>query len=203
MTRASFTVFHIHHRTYDVVGERLPYRSVPSCFVFTYLLHLPDPQRPPHPLQEVGAMAQARPLAGVSLVEWLTQPQTQVMSPNSPTSSDTWIPSTRRSISSTATTFPVPRRRYHDSHQSRRFTEFRSVQQQASSKQSFITVRTPVSGSRVHVMCRVVLASRKLEQSLTESIATLLSVHSRKGKRDRDQDVVQTLRDRQNLPENP
>ena len=37
-----------------------------------------DPQSLPHPLQEVGATAQARPLAGVSLAEWLTQLQTHL-----------------------------------------------------------------------------------------------------------------------------
>ena len=37
-----------------------------------------DPQRLSPPLQEVGATAQACPLAGVSLTEWLTQHQTQM-----------------------------------------------------------------------------------------------------------------------------
>ena len=56
-----------------------------------------DPQRLlPHPLQEVGATAQAHSPAGVRLAEWQIQPQTQVMSPSSPTSSATWIRSTRR-----------------------------------------------------------------------------------------------------------
>ena len=47
----------------------------------------------------------ASPLAGVGcLAEWLTQLQTQVMSPSSLTSSATWIWSTRRSVYLTATT---------------------------------------------------------------------------------------------------
>ena len=45
------------------------------------------------------------PLAGAGyLAEWLTQLQTQVVSPTSPTSSATWTRSTRRSTSLTATT---------------------------------------------------------------------------------------------------
>ena len=38
------------------------------------------------------------------------------------------------------------------------------------------------SGNRVHVMCRVVLASRKLEQSWTENLLHQRLFHSRKGK---------------------
>ena len=49
------------------------------------------PSRLPPQLQEVGATAQARPLAGVSLADWLAQPQTQVMSQSSPTSLATRI----------------------------------------------------------------------------------------------------------------
>ena len=40
-------------------------------------LHPQDHLRLPPQLQEVGATAQARPLAGVSLAGWLIQPQTQ------------------------------------------------------------------------------------------------------------------------------
>ena len=64
-----------------------------------------DPQCLPHPLQEVGATAQgARSLEWVWPNGWLSSKHTQVMSPSSPTSSATWIPSTRRSIHLTATT---------------------------------------------------------------------------------------------------
>ena len=107
----------------------VPYRPFPR------MLSSPSapssrPQRLPQPWQEVGATAQARPLAGVSLAEWLTQHQTQVMSPSSPTSSATRIWSTIRSISPKTTSFPVHRRRHNDFRQCKRCAEFRSIQQQ-------------------------------------------------------------------------
>ena len=67
---------------------------------------MPHHQRSKHHFRterEVGAKAQTRPLAGVSLAEWPTQPQTQVISPSAPTSPPARIRSTRRSTSPTAT----------------------------------------------------------------------------------------------------
>ena len=53
--------------------------------------------------------------------------------------------------------------------------------------------------SGVHVMCRVVLASRKLEQSWTENLLRQrFSVHSRKGREIDHTHVVHSLKDREN-----
>ena len=135
-----------------------------------------DPVRLPHPLQEVGATAQARPLAGVSLAEWLTQPQTQVMCPSSPTSSATRIRSTRRSTFLTATMiscaqttspwFPPVQRPY------------RTLKHSAPAKKPQLAEFRHcsvllASGNWVQVMCRVVLTSTKLGAELDrESVAT-------------------------------
>ena len=73
MSRTSLAGFPTSSSFRDVVVE---------CTLSSGLLLLPqDPQRLPHPLQEVGATAQARPLAGVSLAERLTQRQTHVQLP--------------------------------------------------------------------------------------------------------------------------
>ena len=125
---ASFSVFPIHLVAWCRYWMS---RSSASLQSSPHQQHShPDLQRPPHPWQEVSAQAQARPLAVVSQAEWLIQPQTQIMGPSSPTSSAAWIWSTRRSISRQPPQFHVPRRRHRDSHQSRRFTDFRSIQQQ-------------------------------------------------------------------------
>ena len=66
--------------------------------------------------------------------------------------------------------FPVPRRRHHDSPPVQKF--YRIQEHPAASKQQLAQFHhcwdPPVPGNRVHVMCRVVLASRKLGQSWTE-----------------------------------
>ena len=136
----------------------LPSRSLMSllnvpCRPFPQVLSSPAGslstiQRPQRPWEEAVDKTLASQLAGAGcLVEWLTQLQTQVMSPTSPTSSATWTRSTRRSIFLTATTiFPVPRRRHRDLHHggSSRVAAFKSIQQQQanSSMQSSFNVRT-------------------------------------------------------------
>ena len=54
-----------------------------------------------------------------------------------------------------------------------------------------------VSGNRVHVVCRVVLASRKVGQSWTHNLSRQRFPVQSKGKRDRDTNVVHSLRDRE------
>ena len=110
-----------------------------------------DPQRLTHPSQEVGATAQARPLAGVSLAEWLTQPQTQVMSPSSPTSSANMdpehapinIPDSHHNFlcPDDATTIPTSA------------AGLPNTEASSSSCQSFITVRTSLSQETECMSC--------------------------------------------------
>ena len=85
--------------------------------------------------------------------------------------------------------FLVLGRRYHDSHKSRRFTEFRSIQQQqtSSSWQSFITVGicSIWKQSASHVSGR--LGPQEIGAELMrESVATTLFSSQSKGKKDRD-----------------
>ena len=134
----------------------------------------------------IARTAQARPLAGVSLAECLLQHQTHVMSPSSPTSSATWIRSTRRSISPTATTIScalddatmIP-----TSPEGLPNSEASSSSKQAAACRVSSPSEFVVSGNRVQVMCRVVLAPRKLEPSWWENLLRQrFLVHSRKGK---------------------
>ena len=87
MSCASFTVFHIYFILWCLCWtSRI---VVVHLFCPRPLFLTPDPQRLPHTLR---------------LAESLTQHQTLVLSPSSPTSSDTRIRSTRRSTSLTSTT---------------------------------------------------------------------------------------------------
>ena len=121
------------------------------------------------------------------LAEWLTQLQTQVVSPTPPTSSATWTRSTRRftsptetTISSAKTTPPwsppltlkVCRTQEHPAAASK--------QQQAEFLQCS---DFQASGNRWQVMCLVDQASRKLWRFRTETLLQQrFLVHSRKGR---------------------
>ena len=165
-------------------------------------VHSPDLQRPRHPWKGVAANAQAHPLARVGLAGWLTEVQTQVMIPSSPTSSATWIQSTRRSISLTSTTiscaqttppwFPPVQKLY-------RIQEHPAAdckQQPAE----FPQCSDPVaSGNRVHVVSgRTGLQEIGAELDRESVAATIFSSQSKR-KRDRDTNVVHSLKDRENL----
>ena len=102
-------VFHVHLLTWCRYSTSLTVRSRVFCLHLPLHHHHPDLQHPQRPWQGVAETAQAHPLTGVGLAEWLTQPQTQVMRPSSPTSSATWTQCTRRSISPTATTISSAR----------------------------------------------------------------------------------------------
>ena len=76
-------VMHIarSHLVFDVLAQH------PVCSFSRHSTRHPVPhhqgsQRPFRTEREVGAEAQARPLAGVSLAEWPTQPQTQCVPPH-------------------------------------------------------------------------------------------------------------------------
>ena len=151
----------------------------------------------PPQLQEVGATAQARPLAGMSLADWLTQPQTQVMSPSSRTSSATRIRSTRRSTFLTATTiscaqmtslwFPPVQKAY------------RILKHSAAAKKPKLaefrhcSVIGKLMAGHASGLPRLQETGAELDR---ESVATTLFSSQSKGKRDRDTNVVHSLRDR-------
>ena len=87
---------------FDVVVER-SLSSFPTSPILTCRLAVQtfSVQRPQRPWEEAAEKTPVHPHAGVGcLAEWLTQLQTQVLSP---TSSATWTRSTRRSISLTVT----------------------------------------------------------------------------------------------------
>ena len=162
-------------------------------------LHHPDLQHPQLPWKGVAETAQAHPLAGVGLAEWLTQHQTQVMSSSSPTYSATWTQRTRRAISPIATTIsrtrtkpnvistidPVCRTQKHLAVAKQQQAEFL----QRSGFQA--------SGNRLQIMCRVDQASRKLGSNFGQRICCNNNFSSQsKGKRDRDTNVLLSLKDR-------
>ena len=87
--------------------------------------HHPESQRPFRIEQEVGATAQARPLAGVGLAEWPTRaPNTGYEPKLTNFSSNTDPEHTPIDIPDSHHDLLCPRRRHHDSHQSRRRTPF-------------------------------------------------------------------------------
>ena len=104
------------------------------------------------------------------------------------------------------TRFPVPRQHYRDlHHRSRGFAALRSIQQQQASKQ--LQAEFPqcsdlqASGNRWQVMCQVVQASRKLGRFRTKNLSqrTIFSSQS-KGKRDRDMNIVHSLKRQSKSP---
>ena len=105
-------------------------------------------------LEEVGTIARARPLAGVSLAKWPIQPRTQATSPSLPTSSATWI-------RSTPMIFP-------DSHHDFRSSDDTAVihtcaaGRPASTQPQQADQCSVASGNRMLITCRIVLAIRKL-----------------------------------------
>ena len=184
MSRASFTVFRIHLVSCVVF---VPYRPFP------YVLSSPSAQSW-RPSAFTTSIARGLSNCPSALARWsesgrmADSAQTQVMSPKSPTSSATWIWSTRRSISLTATTISCAQRSIQQQQAKQQLAEFSHCWDNL------------VSGNSVPVMCRVVLASRKLRQSWTENLLRQrFLVHSLKGKRDRDTNVVHSSRDTQKL----
>ena len=147
-------------------------RSLVCCPHFRLLPQ--DPLRLPHPLQEVGATTQARPLAGVSLAGWLT-PQTQVMSPRSQTSSATRIRSTRPSTFLTATMIPVDVTMVPTSPEGLPNSDaFSSTQKAAASRvSSLFGLRGPGKLSAGHVSGRLGLQETGAELD-REAVATSL-----------------------------
>ena len=185
---SSLIVFHSHPAPQCLCWTSRIVRSLVCC---PHLWLRPqDPLRLPPQLQDVGATAQARPLAGVSLAEWLTQPQTQVMSSSSPTSSTTRIRSTRRSTFLTATTTPTSPEGLPNSE------AFSSSWKAAAGRVSSLFGHpSPKKLSAGHVSGRPGLQETGAELD-RESVAPTLFSSQSKRKRDRETNVVHSFRDR-------
>ena len=132
--------------------------SLPSRFLMSLLSIA-------HPWEEASEKNSASPLAGVGcLAEWLTQLQTQVMSPIRPTSSAARIRSTRRSTSPTATKISS----CQDDATLISTTDPEGLPHSGSStteqQQAKFLQRSDLqaSGNRWQIMCRVDKAYRKL-----------------------------------------
>ena len=149
----------------------------------------------------------ASPLAGVGcLADWLTQLQTQVMSPTPPTSSAAWSRSTRRSTSPTATSISSARTTLPWSPpQIQKVCRAQEHPAAASNQQLAEFPRCSdlqASGDRWQVMCRVDQASRKLRQFQTENLLQQrFLVQCRKG-RDIEAQTLCIRRKTENLQTN-
>ena len=185
MSCASFIVFHIHPVSWCVCKTSRIVRSLAFCLRLRFRHQ--DLQRLPHPLQEQPKRARSLkwvwPNGGISTKHRLWAQARQLLQLHG---SGPHAFQYRRQPSQ----FLVLGRRYHDSHKSWWFTEFRSIQQHqtsSSSWQSFITVgifgiwKQSVS----HVLGR--LGPQEIGAELMrESVATTLFSSQSKGKRDRD-----------------
>ena len=179
----------------------MSFRNIPHCS-FQQVLSSPtcSRSRPRGPVAGVGCLA-----------EWLTQLQTQVMRPTPPTSSATWTQRTRRSISQTATATSsarttLPRPLPQKIQKVCRIQEHPAAakQQQNSRKQSSFKVRTskPLKQMADHVSGRPGLQESGAISD-RESCATAIFSLLLKGERDRDTSVMHSMKDRENLVNNP
>ena len=164
--------------------------------------HHPDLQRQFRHAQEAGGYPQAHPpVTGGSLVVWPSPPQTQVMSPTSPTSPIKRIWSTIRSTSPTTTQISGAQTTSPWFPTVQEVCRIRSIKQQpwSRSKVSFLFGHTTSQVTGVgHVSSRS--SHRETEAELDwESVATTLVCSQSKGKRDRELKFVRALRDRDNL----
>ena len=188
-------------RFFDVVAQH-PVLSVHRVFCVHLLLHHPDLQHPQRPWQEVAETAQAHSLAAVGLAEWLTQLQKQVMSPSSPVSPATWTQCTRRSISPTPTTISRTRTtQLWSPPLTQKGAAPRSIQQhQNCSKQRSFNART---SKLLETDGRSCVESTRLPGNwgnFGQRICCNNDFCSLwKGKRDRDTNVMHSLKDRENL----
>ena len=167
------------------------YRPFPR-FVLAFCSHQ-DPPRLPHPLHEVGATAQARPLAGVSLAERLTQPKlANFFSNMDPEHTPINIPDSHHNFlcPDDATVIPTSPEGLQDSGAS------------SSSKQTAASRGPSLFGSSrfwKQGACHVSGPSETEAECDREPVATTLFSSQSKGKRDRDTNVVHSLRDRESL----
>ena len=173
---------------------------------FPSVLSLPtasSSKRQPNPWQGVVAKAQARPLAGVSLAEWLTQTRhrfraqarqlLQLHGSGAHADQYPWQPPQ----------FPVPRRRHHIPTSPEGFPNSRAS---SSSKQAAASRVPPMFGpsslwkqGACHVSSRSGLQETGAELDRESVGATIFSSQSKGKKRDRDTNVVHSLKDKENL----
>ena len=152
---------------------------------FPSLLSSPSAHPSTLQLEEVDIIAQARPLAGVSLANWPTQPKTLVMG------AQPCQPPQLHGSRAHADDFPRRpprfeelRRHRSDSHLSRRDDQVHKHPTAASIQPQLADQCSVASGNRMQITCRVVLAIRKLGQK-QNLLRQRFLVHSRKGKEKR------------------